>query len=56
MRAVRLGAMLGIVGVAAHSFVDFGLPLMTNAVVLVTLIIAATTIVLSPKRKGARGI
>ncbi len=45
MRAVRLGAMLGIVGVAAHSFVDFGLHIMTNAVVFVTLIMLATTTV-----------
>lgn len=43
MRAVRLGAILGIVGVAAHSLVDFGLHIMVNAVVLLTLIMMATT-------------
>jgi O-antigen ligase len=42
VRAVRLGAMLGIVGVAAHSLVDFGLHILVNAVVLMTLITMAT--------------
>ena len=43
MRAVRLGAILGIVGVAAHSLVDFGLHIIVNAVVFLTLIMIATT-------------
>jgi O-antigen ligase len=43
MRAVRFGAILGIAGVAAHSLVDFGLHIMTNAVVFLTLIMIATT-------------
>ena len=43
MRAVRLGAILGIAGVAAHSLVDFGLHIITNAVVFLTLIMIATT-------------
>jgi O-antigen ligase len=42
-RAVRLGAVLGITGVAAHSLVDFGLHIMTNAVVFIVLIMIATT-------------
>ena len=42
MRAVRLGAILGIVGVAGHSLVDFGLHILVNAVVLLTLIMMAT--------------
>lgn len=42
MRAVRLGAILGIVGVAAHSLVDFGLHIIVNAVVFLTLIALAT--------------
>ncbi len=42
-RAVRLGAILGIAGVAAHSLVDFGLHIMTNAVVFLSLIMMATT-------------
>jgi len=42
MRAVRLGAILGIVGVAAHSLVDFGLHIIVNAVVFPTLIALAT--------------
>ncbi|HSL53874.1 MAG TPA: O-antigen ligase family protein [Pyrinomonadaceae bacterium] len=43
MRAVRLGAILGIAGVAAHSLVDFGLHIIVNAVVFLTLIMIATT-------------
>lgn len=42
-RAVRLGAVLGITGVAAHSLVDFGLHIMTNAIVFIVLIMIATT-------------
>ena len=42
MRAVRFGAILGIAGVAAHSLVDFGLHIMANAVVFLTLIMMAT--------------
>src|SRR5690349_9754765 len=42
MRAVRLGAILGIVGIAAHSLVDFGLHIMVNAVVFLTFIALAT--------------
>jgi O-antigen ligase len=41
-RAVRLGAVLGITGVAAHSVVDFGLHIMTNAIVFIVLIMIAT--------------
>jgi O-antigen ligase len=43
MRAVRFGAILGIAGVAAHSLVDFGLHIITNAVVCMTLIMIGTT-------------
>jgi O-antigen ligase len=43
MRAVKFGAILGIAGVAAHSLVDFGLHIMTNAVVFLTLIMIVTT-------------
>lgn len=42
-RAARLGAVLGLAGVAAHSLVDFGLHIIVNAVVFVTLIMIATT-------------
>jgi len=42
MRAVRLGAILGIAGVAAHSLVGFGLHIIVNAVVFLTLIMMAT--------------
>ena len=41
-RAVRLGTVLGITGVAAHSLVDFGLHIMTNAIVFIVLIMMAT--------------
>jgi O-antigen ligase len=41
-RAIRLGAILGIAGVAVHSVVDFGLHLLGNAVVFLTLIMLAT--------------
>lgn len=42
MRAVRLGSVLGIAGVAAHSLLDFGLHLMGNTVVFLTLIMMVT--------------
>jgi hypothetical protein len=43
LHAARLGAVLGLAGVAAHSLVDFGLHILVNAVVFVTLIMIATT-------------
>lgn len=43
MLTIRLGAILGIVGVAAHSLVDFGLHILVNAIVLLALIMMATT-------------
>ena len=43
-RAVRFGAVLGLTGAAAHSLVDFGLHIMINAVVFVTLIMLGTQI------------
>jgi O-antigen ligase len=43
MRAVRFGAILGIAGIVAHSLVDFGLHIIANAVVFLTLIMMATT-------------
>ena len=46
-RAARFGAVLGIVGVAAHSLVDFGLHMIGNAVVFITLIMIATTTIQS---------
>lgn len=39
----QLGAILGIVGVAAHSLVDFGLHILVNAIVFLALIMIATT-------------
>jgi O-antigen ligase len=43
VRAARIGALLGIAGVAVHSLLDFGLHLMSNAVVFLTLIMMVTT-------------
>ena len=43
VRAARIGAVLGLAGVAVHSLVDFGLHIMVNAIVFVTLIMIATT-------------
>jgi O-antigen ligase len=39
---LRLGAILGITGVAAHSLVDFGLHIFINAIVFLVLIVIAT--------------
>jgi O-antigen ligase len=39
---MRLGAILGIIGVAAHSLVDFGLHILINAIVFLSLIMIAT--------------
>lgn len=43
VRAARIGAFLGIAGVAVHSLLDFGLHLMSNTVVFLTLIMMVTT-------------
>jgi O-antigen ligase len=42
-RAVCFGATIGIIGVAIHSLVDFGLHMMVNALVFTTLIVIATS-------------
>jgi O-antigen ligase len=39
---MRLGAIFGIIGVAAHSLVDFGLHILINAIVFLSLIMIAT--------------
>jgi O-antigen ligase len=49
VRALRLGAILGIAGVAVHSLFDFGLHLLGNAVVFLTLIMMATAQIESRK-------
>ena len=43
LRAAKVGAVLGIAGVAAHSLVDFGLHMIANAVVFLTLVMIVTT-------------
>jgi O-antigen ligase len=42
VNALRLGAVIGIAGVAVHSLFDFGLHLLGNTVVFLTLIMMAT--------------
>ncbi len=49
LRAARVGAIIGIAGVAVHSLFDFGLHLLSNAVVFLTLIMIATTQIDSQK-------
>jgi O-antigen ligase len=49
VRAARVGALLGIAGVAIHSLLDFGLHLMSNAVVFLTLIMMVTAQIDSEK-------
>jgi O-antigen ligase len=41
-RAICLGALVGLVGVAIHSFVDFGLHVMVNALICCALVTLAT--------------
>jgi O-antigen ligase len=42
LRAIRLAAVLAIAGVVVHSLVDFGLHMMSNALVFIVLIAIAT--------------
>jgi O-antigen ligase len=42
-RAACFGATLGIIGVAVHSLVDFGLHMIVNAFVFTTLVMIATS-------------
>ena len=49
--AVRLGAVIGIVGVVVHSLVDFGLHLLGNALVFLVLIMLATNTGEGPAEK-----
>lgn len=42
-RAASFGAALGIVGVGVHSLFDFGLHMIVNALIFITLIVIATT-------------
>jgi len=42
-RAACFGATIGLIGVAVHSLVDFGLHIMINALIFTTLIVIATS-------------
>jgi O-antigen ligase len=42
-RAACFGATIGIVGVAVHSLLDFGLHMIANALLFTTLIVIATS-------------
>lgn len=53
-RAARTGAMVGIIGVAAHSSVDFGLHITINALVLIALIVIATVNIEGEENKFRR--
>ena len=48
VRAARLGALLGLSGVAIHSFFDFGLHVPINAVICTALVVIATTDISQP--------
>ena len=52
VRAARLGAVLGIAGAAAHSLFDFGLHIIANAFVFITLLMIATTQVNTDERRS----
>ena len=53
-RAACLGALAGMFGVAIHSFVDFGLHITINALVLFCLIVIATQRVASDKGPASK--
>jgi O-antigen ligase len=53
-RAISVGALIGIFGVAVHSLFDFGLHPTANAVVFVALIVIATTQIPMRKMVNAR--
>jgi len=42
LRAIRVGALLAIAGVVVHSLVDFGLHMMSNALIFIVLLMLAT--------------
>ncbi|HEY6232425.1 MAG TPA: O-antigen ligase family protein [Pyrinomonadaceae bacterium] len=50
-RAACFGATVGLIGVAIHSLVDFGLHTIVNAIVFTTLIVIVTS---KPRRENSR--
>ena len=55
-RAACFGAQIGLVGIAIHSFVDFGLHVTLNAVMFVVLVVIATRIIPSSLDASDRGL
>ena len=49
-RAVAIGAIIGLVGVAVHSLVDFGLHITLNALVFVALVAILGLKAITPAR------
>jgi putative inorganic carbon (HCO3(-)) transporter len=54
-RAASFGALVGFSGVAVHSFVDFGLHIMINAVLFIALVVIATVEVRKDKQNHRAG-
>jgi O-antigen ligase len=54
-RATTIGALAGIFGVAIHSFVDFGLHMTINALLLFALIVIAVYTDRPPNPRAGRG-
>jgi O-antigen ligase len=54
-RAACFGALAGLVGVAAHSFVDFGLHITVNALVAAALVVIATADVRAEEKTPPEG-
>jgi O-antigen ligase len=54
-RAVASGAIIGLVGVAVHSMVDFGLHITANALVFVALLAILSLKDLTPPPRPAKG-
>lgn len=52
-RAARCGALTGLCGIAAHSFVDFGLHVTINAALFIVLTVIATAADISSRRAEA---
>lgn len=54
LRAARFGALVGLSGVAIHSFVDFGLHITANALICSSLVVIATRKIAVPRSTEVR--